>query len=289
MKFSIFPILFFTCLSNLSRAQSLMASYQFEIDAKDQSVNGNHGALMGDAHISSGSLQLDGNGDYMICNHSSTLNPSDEITMFVQFKANIVNGSHYLIHKYEPYKGYALRILDGKIGVSFGKSTSQYYSKTTIQPGSWYSVAVTLKGSNFKIFVNGQLDETNASEYDFDTDRPLLIGQHGESTDYFNGEIDQVRIYDYELSISEILGITPVNYSISRYIKIFPNPCADMLHFNYPKTKMYQVEIYNTYGELVQRSELYPTIRLPELKPGIYHIIILDQGLIVMNTRILKE
>jgi len=96
----------------------------------------------------------------------------------------------------------------GKLGL---RTRNAFLSKITgvtdVNDGNWYHV-VTVRNSNgmTELYVNGLLD---AGDYlavsDVDSDGFLGIGVHSTLGDnYFNGLIDDVRIYDKALSAEEI-------------------------------------------------------------------------------------
>ena len=74
----------------------------------------------------------------------------------------------------------------------------------------WYHVVGTYDGSNIKIYVDGQLEGTQAyTATPATTDQPLVIGRwYGNYSDYYHdGQIDQVRIFSKALSASEVLTL----------------------------------------------------------------------------------
>ena len=88
--------------------------------------------------------------------------------------------------------------------VAFGDTYENY-----IHTGTWYKVAFTFDGNWAKMYINGQLVGSVAKTDSFTPNTsPLLIGkiispaQGGE--DWFNGVVDEVRIYNRALTTSEI-------------------------------------------------------------------------------------
>lgn len=73
--------------------------------------------------------------------------------------------------------------------------------------GNWYHLAVTRIGGTFQFYINGALVSTWGSAVTIpDANGPLTIGA-AEGGGFFNGLIDDVRIYNRALSASEVLGI----------------------------------------------------------------------------------
>lgn len=75
--------------------------------------------------------------------------------------------------------------------------------------GQWYHVACTYDGSNIRAYVNGSNVQTwsQTGSVITDTNSPLLIGWSGYSTEYFNGSIDDVRLYNRALSQTDLTTI----------------------------------------------------------------------------------
>jgi len=78
---------------------------------------------------------------------------------------------------------------------------------------SWYHVAGTFDGDTLKTFINGVLKGTTLFHGTIDTllNYRLNIGKLSDSlqfsqTRYFNGKIDEVKIYNRELSSTELLA-----------------------------------------------------------------------------------
>ena len=69
-------------------------------------------------------------------------------------------------------------------------------SSTIINTNTWYHIALVKDGSNFKLFVDGALEDTQADPGTLvASPNPLLIGRENTNTDRdWNGHIDEVRI-----------------------------------------------------------------------------------------------
>jgi len=68
----------------------------------------------------------------------------------------------------------------------------------------WYHLAVTRDGSDWVLYVNGTAVDTASSSYSIPLiSAPLTMGQ-GEGIGYFNGSMDEVRMYNRTLTATEI-------------------------------------------------------------------------------------
>jgi hypothetical protein len=81
-------------------------------------------------------------------------------------------------------------------------------SSTILNANQWYHIAVTLTTTNVKIYINGVLDTTASSTYSTiqNDGADLQIGRRGTNSgyNYFNGAIDQVRIFNDSLTSNEV-------------------------------------------------------------------------------------
>jgi len=82
------------------------------------------------------------------------------------------------------------------------------YSSTALSNGVWYHVAATLNQvtDEMQIYIDGSADG-NAVSYTnniYDSAAPLTIGAQGNPSNYFDGLIDEVIIWDTALSATEI-------------------------------------------------------------------------------------
>lgn len=82
-------------------------------------------------------------------------------------------------------------------------------SGTTIPAlNTWYHVAVTSSASSIKIYVNGALENTTTTLMSTSLGTSFDIGQHYGDVNYrVWGRIDDVRVYNSELSLEEIQDI----------------------------------------------------------------------------------
>jgi len=81
-------------------------------------------------------------------------------------------------------------------------------SSTVLNANQWYHIAVTLTTSDVKIYINGVEDTTASSTYSTiqNDGADLQIGRRGTNTshNYFDGKIDQVRIFSTALTSDQV-------------------------------------------------------------------------------------
>ena len=118
----------------------------------------------------------------------------------------------------------------------YPSTCDSYPSNSTLSPNQWYHVVASVSSTNVKIFINGILDK-EYSELSIGTVSGVshVIGKHSAvSSYYFNGIIDEVRIYNRALSAEEISdlygtggdrhGYTTTNYPGRVLVRKYASP-----------------------------------------------------------------
>ena len=211
----------------------LVGEWNFEegsgILANDLSGNGNSGSVAGSSawstDVPSGvghSIQLNGSSNYVQVPYSSSLSPTSAVTFGAWFKTNNISLVQKIIAKSES-GGYQLSLNGGSCPantfcalVSVGGN--YYYASypiSSISSGRWYYGLGSYDGETIRLFLDGKEVASNASpsgNISYSVNNPLCIGNEpGSATcsdgDYFNGYIDNVRVYAKSLTAMEIKKI----------------------------------------------------------------------------------
>ncbi len=204
----------------------LVGEWHFDGNAQDSSGNGNHGTIYGATFtegIIGNALSFDGVSNYFTAPITASFNSvktQGTIVAWINYKDN------YLI--YEPggsctYGSRALmlwrfgtyniksqanidcagRILsDWRIGSQIGSGISQ-----SLKSGQWYHIALVYDSNAVILYINGQKVKSSSLTGELgDADDKFWIGRNGNAAQpmYFNGLIDEVRIYNRALTDSEI-------------------------------------------------------------------------------------
>jgi hypothetical protein len=185
--------------------------------ANDTTIFGRDATLSGTAHWSSdcggmGCFDFDGNS-YFSVNSTTDFQPTGmlAITAWVKgdsWKAGADGDVNTIVRKGDATpNNYNLAISGGKVMFCLDASdTAGIASNTTLATGQWYFIAATWDGSTAKIYVNGVLDTSIARTGTIGTDtRTLYIGGRA-TTDCFDGMIRDVRIYNRQLTSSELVA-----------------------------------------------------------------------------------
>ncbi|HWW00485.1 MAG TPA: LamG-like jellyroll fold domain-containing protein [Candidatus Acidoferrum sp.] len=82
------------------------------------------------------------------------------------------------------------------------------FGTTSLQLNTWYHVAITYNAAQFRLYVNGQLENTLAVTGPVATTTgPLKIGGYGISPYALPGRVDEVSLYNRALSGSEVQAL----------------------------------------------------------------------------------
>ncbi|OGK19984.1 hypothetical protein A2866_06240 [Candidatus Roizmanbacteria bacterium RIFCSPHIGHO2_01_FULL_39_8] len=162
-------------------------------------------------------LVFDGSNDYLYSANSGSLQPAN-FTISAWLKtANLATDMGALEKPYAGpgcYRSYVLGTNNGSWTVGTTNGSSTYYNATdtvSLTANEWTHVVGTFDGSNIKLYVNGILKATTAASVTvlYDSD-PLLIGAvscdgtGGPTQGYWNGLIDEVKIYSSALTADQI-------------------------------------------------------------------------------------
>ncbi|HEU5053753.1 MAG TPA: LamG domain-containing protein [Hanamia sp.] len=182
---------------------------------------------------------FNGTSDYMTVKNNESLNP-DNITIYAIV---YINGFYHgtcdgnqIVSKGYPYDSqgfYDLAFIDPNDNCTGSANTSNEVfaggygdnipsgtqagalSDTRVATGKWYHVAFTYDGLTAKMYIDGKLENSQEKRVSMtDNSNDLFIGKHENPPYpyYFNGILDELRIYNRALSAYEINQLTKLQY-----------------------------------------------------------------------------
>ncbi len=203
--------------------ENLTACWYFNelsgLTAYDGSGNGHHGTLInGPAWTGTGQLSFDGVDDYVQVPESAALDFSTGLTVsaWVYLQAYGNDWPKVVIKPHtsyaDPWEMYTLdlshygqcpRFLLSN-GVPGGEGAIAADPAYTLQLQQWYHLVGIYDGTAVKLYVNGlEVASTPATFSIGQNDMPLSISSR-LGVNPFQGQIDQVRLYDRALSAAEV-------------------------------------------------------------------------------------
>jgi hypothetical protein len=166
-----------------------------------------------------GGLLFDGVNDYVTfgTNQNYYFNLTKPFTLSVWFKANTIKNSG-LINRFNGGvlgNHFIWMNSDGRMFFHREITPFNLYTIKTITTGVTYNIVGTYDGINKRIYFNGELDNTVASGniVQNQSNLNLLLGSRqssGSPSDFFDGIIYNVKIYNKALSTTEVLQ----NYNV---------------------------------------------------------------------------
>lgn len=217
-----------TAMGEVSK-DGLVAEWHFDEGSgtvlKDSSGNGNDGTIYGATWVEGKyekALSFDGVDDYVEIQDSNSLDITDEITIEVLINANNLETTQAIFTKGMDAKtNYRLWIMENG-NPHFGFGRHNYWTWSTadeiISKNDWHLLAYTYTSgdlNSLKMYIDG---EKIPSDWGYNTfgpdlvsnEYPAIIGKFYRDdlsldTRFFDGIIDEIRIYNRVLSDSEIL------------------------------------------------------------------------------------
>jgi len=188
--------------------------------AVDSSGNGHNGTLVGDTSwvdgILNGALAFDGDGDYVDIGKSPDFDIKNQITVSAWIKVNAFDRDWQAIVA-KGDRAWRLQRNAGDRTLEFacsglvvpGTDWGQIYGNTDVNDGHWHHVAGVYDEEKLYLYIDGSLDASAEAPGNIRVnDEPAYIGENSQTPNRFwNGLIDDVRIYSYALSTEEISEI----------------------------------------------------------------------------------
>ncbi len=259
----------------------LVAHYPFNGNANDATGNGHDGTVYGAALTQDRfgnpgqAYYFDGVDDYInIPNHDS-LNFRAAISINFWMKVDeffareafaISHGSWQYRWKASIIPGQLLRWTI-KTDRPVNNGVIDLDTETNLDAGIWYNITLFFDGSDFEIHLDGNLDSFNSwSGMILTTIYDMTIAQMLPNNNSYNfkGVLDDIRIYNYGLSVEEIQNLAAgtsgihdsKNLNIPRQYHLaqnFPNPFnpTTTIQFSIPENAPVKLSIFDITGRVV--------------------------------------
>ncbi len=208
-------------------SQELLGHWNFDESTgdtiRDVSGNSNHGTLKGNVQrtpgVSGNALKCDGIDDYALIDHGLSLTGMSELTIEVWIRlAKKISVQHMnVLNIWGPESSG-----DDAYGIGFPNGNHQWClslsgdsvndvnnpsSDSIAHPGLWYHLTAVYTGDSVILYTNGHrtfVDKSMGQPIQ-QINRALMIGWFDyEPNSYFDGDIDEVKIYSYALSSDTI-------------------------------------------------------------------------------------
>ncbi|MBS3091769.1 LamG domain-containing protein [Candidatus Pacearchaeota archaeon] len=190
-------------LDDLNNDPALVAHYKFDSDFSDSSSSSLGSSASNTQLVSSGKVNgaasFNGNAQISVVENSA-LDLTNKGTITAWINGNLFSTSYN--HIADKLYSYTLSIQNGRPACALGNSWK--VSQTILNTGQWYYITCTDDGNNTKIYINGALDSTfTDAGSNPQRDGGFYIGS-GRNFYYFDGLLDELRVYKKALSPDEI-------------------------------------------------------------------------------------
>jgi len=157
-----------------------------------------------------GALKFDGVDDYVDCGNDSSLDITDEITIAAWVKTNDAGNSEHNPYVTKGDYTYGLKHF-GLNTIEFFIYDNEWWQMVQFPVdnsfnGVWQHIAGTYDGSELKLYLNGRLQSTTLHIGQIaSSSANVNMARNSEATfRFYDGLLDDVRIYNYALSQNEI-------------------------------------------------------------------------------------
>jgi len=203
----------------------LVAWWRAEGDASDCMGN-NNGSLMGGTSFAVGKVgqafNFNGSNSYVLVSNSPSIEPTGPFTVeawvnYLGFAGGQTGDA--IVAKGQDVEGpidWAMSVGSTarlRVHLHMGSNWDQFDGSMILITNTWYHVAMVYDGTNLISYVDGVTNGSMVVPGTLQaTSYPLKIGAYSptngvQSKDWFNGQIDEVSIYNRALSPAEILSI----------------------------------------------------------------------------------
>lgn len=155
----------------------------------------------------SNAISFDGSDDYISVADNAALEPTAPLTVALWIKTNTTTAS-VLVEK-DGDAGYSAQILaNGKVKLNVGTAATFLSSNTAVNDDEWHHVIFVYNGLNSGVvYIDGvaDTDQSNPSTLVYGAGELNIGGR--TTTMNFDGELDDIRLYDAALTADEALQL----------------------------------------------------------------------------------
>ncbi len=197
--------------------RGLIAEYLFDGDARDTGGYEHHGRVAGASLCEDrfgnpdSAYYFNGKDSYIVVDSAPQVNPDAfSLSVWCCYGANSrLDGWGHAIVSQDGHHGrrvFQLSTLDSNITFHRFLTETDLAEAAPLHKGYWYHIAITYEDQKFKLYRNGVMVCEQKGKLNPAPDEPLYMGR--KSTDepyfFFQGKIDDIRMYNRALSSDEV-------------------------------------------------------------------------------------
>lgn len=184
-----------------------------------QDIIGNNNALFKSGPLwipgkfSGPAISLNGSSDYLQATTNSRFKPTAAITYCGWFYIKSIASSLRLIDCEDVGGTVGFLLSQGVVSGLLCRigGTVSALSAGTIIANTWTHIGATYDGANMRLYINGAVVDTTAKTgaINYSGSSDLFIGRTaGSSSNFHNGLVDDVRVYNRALTTAEMVQLT---------------------------------------------------------------------------------
>ncbi len=180
-------------------------------NALDWSGHGNHGQLRGGPQWLSGydgfALEFDGSDDYVNFGNPSDLPSGTSARSMCGWAKTdtVAAGWHWIAAYGSPGTSQAMFIGINGVDLYGGGYGDDVFQSNFWQIGVWYHICLTYDGTTARLYTDGINVATESKIWDLVSSRAHIGRQVNDAAEFWDGAIDDVRIYNKALTQNEIM------------------------------------------------------------------------------------
>ena len=204
-------------------SNGLVAKYDLDGNGEDSSQFGNHGSIEFQVQtisnrkgMESSAMSFSDFGNYL---GYIEVGDVDELKLTSEISISVwvnQNGMQYgwdaIVNKWTNGLGYYLGINPDGLTLRWNVSNQIIETNEQLPFEEWVHIVAIFNGAKLKLYINGAIVKVGDSTGELkDNNAPFTIGNQsvftGSLTNKFNGGIDDVRIYNRELTSNEVMEL----------------------------------------------------------------------------------
>jgi len=285
--------------------------YPFNGDTKNHAQNAYNAVSVnavpttGANGVVNGAYQFPSGSSYIYTKNEAALNFQDKIAISFWVRPDAFPAYEQFILSHGSWEDrYKISIIPGQIvrwTVKTNAATIDLDADTTLQIGRYDHYTAIYTGYSMELYRNGNLSSFKSQTGLIQTTaNDLTIALKDETTSNYNfvGAVDEVRIYDADLS-QQLIQQLPLTFKLfatksdsttTTYFQVFPNPFTGQLSFSVPLGEtVARKEVFDLLGKSVFiSSDPTATIQL-SIPNGFYILRITTTNGKVYKAKIIKK
>ena len=153
-------------------------------------------------------LNFDGSNDYVSVADDTSLNLTNNYSITAWARFDSLSGAPMLVSKRQDIGTHAYQFYSTGSKLAFNNGGGINYSDSTLSINTWYHVGVTFASGVVTFYLNGEPDGgfTSTNSNNPTNTYELQLGR-AYNGNYFNGQMDEVAIFNSVLTAPEMLNI----------------------------------------------------------------------------------